>query len=400
MKFRKKVTSLLLSMVIITGLLLSKDSYVHAISNDLVEVDTENLNSLIITTALDWANMIEPNLTFSVGDIKEIKTYDSGVTEYTASVFYKTIPYGYVVVGFQDNNITVKEATIAPNHEGIYVKLVDEIDKKTDESRKDISVDKTIRKTGPMTYTLGYGDKKGKRHIIDSYGNDVSNDEHFVMSTKYQYSDDIYIYKNNWTSSKYKVNESSKVILKKFTERPNLLSEGYIEKVTGKYACSITALLQIAYMEHLTIYGDADVKKVYNDLWSICKIKTSEIVDGITIGYGDFNASKVGFLKYAIKNGYPGTFDYGIQYSPSTTWIKNHLSSNHPILLGYEIKTNKGISAHAISVLGYMKAKKVSSGVTSDYIMVYNGWDSSVSYINYSTVDFVDSYASYIILQK
>lgn len=42
-----------------------------------------------------------------------------------------------------------------------------------------------------------------------------------------------------------------------------------------------------------------------------------------------------------------------------------------------------------------MKAKKVSSGNTWNYLMVYDGWNDEPRYLNYSTVDFIDCKASY-----
>lgn len=53
----------------------------------------------------------------------------------------------------------------------------------------------------------------------------------------------------------------------------------------------------------------------------------------------------------------------------------------------YEINTVDGKSAHAISVLGYVRATKVSSGNTWNYLMVYDGINDTPSFINYSCVD-------------
>ncbi len=68
--------------------------------------------------------------------------------------------------------------------------------------------------------------------------------------------------------------------------------------------------------------------------------------------------------------------------------------------MGYGINVNEKYSGHFISILGYMGAKKMSSGNTWNYLMVYNGWDNTVSYLNYTCVDFIDCEASYFWVKK
>lgn len=53
-----------------------------------------------------------------------------------------------------------------------------------------------------------------------------------------------------------------------------------------------------------------------------------------------------------------------------------------------------------ISNLGHVKAKKVSSGNTYNYLMVYDGWRDYPVYINYSTVDFMDCDAACFTIKK
>ena len=82
------------------------------------------------------------------------------------------------------------------------------------------------------------------------------------------------------------------------------------------------------------------------------------------------------------------------------------MTANKSILMAYTInvknqetgKTEK--SSHGISILGYVRAKKVSSGKTYNYLMVYDGWNWMPTYLNYTTVDLVDCEAVSMYLQK
>lgn len=56
----------------------------------------------------------------------------------------------------------------------------------------------------------------------------------------------------------------------------------------------------------------------------------------------------------------------------------------------YGINVNGERLGHFISILGYRKAKDTSSGKTYNYLQVYNSWDDTYVFLNYSTVDFMD----------
>ncbi len=118
--------------------------------------------------------------------------------------------------------------------------------------------------------------------------------------------------------------------------------------------------------------------------------------------YGDTWLEKAakGFIRYAVDAGYKKTEFKGVKKNPDIDWIRNKIEYNRPILFGYHLNLNGKKKGHMISVLGVMKAKKVSSGNTWNYIMVYNAWDDEVQFINYDCVDFMDSIATYFWVKK
>ena len=384
----KKILSLLLVIVIsFTSLHTTADAH----ENKLVKVNEDNIEELIVATALAWAEMIEPELEFTVSDIIRINSVYSNEIEYTASLFCEAVPYGYVVIGFDDNSVVVKEANISRRKEGLYTEIVDWIDENTDEPRKNLDIDETITKLSPLHYGLSYEDSKGNIYITDNYGNDLSDEEELFCGTKkYVSSYEIYISNANWLPSKYLTDPSSMVILKKYSARYTLKSDEDIEKITYSYACVVQALLQIAYMEGLTTYSPEHIQDTYDKLWNYCKITQYEVnAKGIVFGEGTPTNAENGFLRFVKEAGYVNT-DSAATNNPTVLWITDKLLRNYPVFMAYGINVNGNRSGHVISILGYRKAKASSDGKTYDYLQVYNSWDNTCAFLNYSTVDFMD----------
>lgn len=167
-----------------------------------------------------------------------------------------------------------------------------------------------------------------------------------------------------------------------------------------KYACTVQALTQIAHMEKMCGTGEKDTRSIYNTLWKYTKTQETDESKKNTksdVMYGStyIDDAAEGFVKLAQEKGYKNTEVKGIETDPSVLWLKNKLEYNRPILMGYGINVNGKRSGHAISVVGYRRATKMSSGNTYDYLKVYNSWDDSPAYLNYSTVDMIDCSATY-----
>lgn len=376
------------------------------IQNENVKVDECNVEQLIVNATLDWLQLIEPDKNFCVGDIVEIEISEPNKLEYTASVFNDVIPYGYVVIDVLNDGAVVVESNVSLGREGLYASIVDEVVEKSGEKRRSLKIGDSITKIAPLQYGLKYEDSKGNINLTDNYGNEIDDEEKIFTSTKYETAWAIYIDKKEWKPSKYKVNESEYITLKKYQERPMLLSEQYIEVRTKKYCCVVQAMLQIANMEKLVTYSTDDIVTAYNKLWNYAKItetaesKKNKSSNKVMYGQGTTKNAAKALIKLAKEKGYKGTEYKGMEKNPSVSWIKNKLEYNRSILMGYGINVGGKRSGHEISILGYMKAKKVSSGNTWDYLMVYNSWDSTVSYLNYSCVDFMDCQATYFWVKK
>lgn len=280
-------------------------------------------------------------------------------------------------------------------------------------SVSDSEVSDALVEIAPLQYGAVTKDEEGRLETVhDNYGNEydagevdavsenAEDAEKFLYrSTKYDEVDSIFIKSTNWISSKYQV--KSEITLKKYKEVSGLLEQNTVINWVGKYACAVQALTQIARMEKMCAIMDREATiSTYNKLWKYTNTKETaeskkDTKDDVIYGETDMQDAAEGFVKFAKEKGYKNTEVKGMETDPSVAWLKNKLEYNRPILMGYGINVNNEQSAHAISVLGYRRATKVSSGNTYDYLMVYDSWTGSPVYLNYSTVDMMWCQATY-----
>lgn len=210
-------------------------------------------------------------------------------------------------------------------------------------------------------------------------------------------------YSDVWRKTGRLVYNKTKKVLSKYVGRTTLITQQRVTDLTKYYACSIQSLMQIAYMEKLIgSYSDKNIKDFYANMRDRKMILKNSSPDknGVVTGFTYLGNAAKAFVNYAVDAGYKGTKIKKSQENPDIDWIRNKIEYNRPILFAYHMNLKSGKIGHMLSILGVMKAKKVSSGNTWNYIMVYNGWDGEVRFINYDCVDFVDSIATYFWVKK
>ena len=273
---------------------------------------------------------------------------------------------------------------------------------------RQLSISSDIYEVAPLQYCVNVKDNKNnKKEVYDNYGeilNDIS-----IGSTKYKNKTIIFI--KDFTSTKYKVDNSQTITLscaKDNKGKYKLLSLYNIENVTSKYCCGISVISQIAYMKNLYPFKNQNdfIKATYNKLWNYAKVTNlskhyeKQLNKYITTGSVNTENAAKALIKYAKERGYKNSY-YSTKSNPSVSWIKTNLKNNKPILMGYTINLQDGTtSAHGISILGYKRAKKISSGKTYNYLMVYDAWNDTVRYLNYTHVDFTACVAESFTIKK
>lgn len=408
----KKIKIRIISLMVAIASLInlhSINTFASSEKEKYIKIDSKNIISLLVDNALEWASMVEPNVNLNVGNINKVIVPESNEIKYAVSYFSNTIPYGYAVLSFNNDDVVVEQAIIDRGIDNIYSELIDVVDANAETSLKNYKIDKEIIQFDPFQYGIVITDKNNKTKGYNNYGEEI--DINYGDEAVYKSGSSIYIRSANWKSSEYVENKTSKIVLDKFSKRSLLFTQKKVTDITGRYACAVQALTQIAYMEGLCTGTERSILTTYNLLWAYTDTKETEesqkntdkektifgttgtlLVDGIV-------KSGKGFVTYAKNMGYRNTEYKGVTNKPSVAWIKDKLKYNRPVLMSYGIDINSNgkivESGHQISILGYVSAKKVSSGNTWNYLMVYDGWNNTVSYLNYSTVDFNRCSATY-----
>ena len=355
-------------------------------------------------SAENWAESIihSKNLNAYV-DSKIIS--ENGEGKYSISLYSGDSPYGYAVVRVQNDDCWVEYGAIGKGIESINDTIEENIQKR---GMSFPNAEKSIVEIAPLNYAMIIEEPETMR-VFDSYGNQMSIVEEKVKwsgaSKKYKDHEELFISSKKWIAPVYRPERS--ITLKKYNSKTILPTQGWSEIWVGKYACGVQALLQIGLMEKV-IANTADAKvNAYNKLWKYTKTvetkdskKNTAKTGKIVYGEGGMDDAAKGFVKYLKEKGYKKS-DYKTSSDrPTIKWINDKLNKNKSLLMVYGINIGGKRSGHFISILGFRRAVEVSKNCTYDYLMVYDGWDSNVAYMNYSKIDFMDCAVTYFNVKK
>lgn len=364
------------------------------VSNKVCAIERDE----ILREAVLWAEETT-DIQLQVGDVYPIKN-EMNREEYAISYYCGAMPYGYIVLEKICEDWVAREFSISKGCEGIYTNLVESVQQE-EENVKDISIETELYEIEPMQYAVKVKNKKDKNcKMYDSYGNSYM-ETGVYQSNGYDSAEEIFLTEKNFSDNKkYKEEINERIILKKAKDASTKSgyklidrtdSQGYVKK----YACGVTAMAELCHIEGLLKRNNKkDFADAYNTLWKYAKTKETKeskkdrANKRTDIIYGENTHGNVvkGLKKYLKEKGYKNTIAK-TKSNPSTSWIKDKLLYNRPIVFSYGIKVNKEYSGHVINILGYKRAKKMSSGNTYNYLMVHDGWNhESVRYINYTTV--------------
>lgn len=185
------------------------------------------------------------------------------------------------------------------------------------------------------------------------------------------YFDDVY---RNWNV----VNDNSVGGIKLFTE-----SE--IERVTGRYACGVTAAYTVCTFYRTTSMQSTGLKEGYYALWNRANVETYDnpngapgVIYGSTYTINEANAV-VGLSATA---GVSLSFDYRstVSYSDYVSCI----DSWNVGLFGGAINGVNG--GHAVAVFGYMGLQDKSNPLNGiNALWIHDGWTSMPRGMNFTT---------------
>jgi len=301
----------------------------------------------------------------------------------------------------------VREFVINKNARSLYDCMVDNIT----ETGDSVVFNKKLYNTAPMDYVISAKDKNNEEVVYNNFKKKVSKKKYkefikkakttfessnkFTTTIKYDSHGDLF-------SSSYETGStviSGPIYTSKYSSSKSMISHRTIMTNTSKYACAVVALTEIARQEG--ILKNSSITDTFNALWTATSTsKTStETFYGKSVTLGSTKDSKLssGMTKYCNDMGKKNTTT-STSSNPSFSFFTKAIDSNNSVSLSYRILETSGEkSGHTVNVVGYCTAKK--SGITSNYLIVADGWyDDAPKYMNYSSIDFVDTYGvKYII---
>ena len=357
--------------------------------------EKETLENRVEEVALNWVDYMYPEYTVEVGAVYPVWVSYLESVEYVIDFFCEAEPYGYAVVCIEDGQAVVKEASIGCGTRGLYDELLGIVDDNILIGTEKNIIREYLIETNPMNYCLEVqmGDEL---KLFDEYGNIYEQKDKKVQSKIYESQNNLYISNDDWVVSKYKEEATSKVVLAKYANKKFIFGSSDAKLSTERYACAVLAGYNIAYLEGLVGKSLTTMKTEFVALWE--KTKTVETLeskndtnDNIIYGETDIDDAINGFVNYAKDKGKSKSYKWE-QNNPAISWIRAQLRYNHPVFLSYEYnyyeEDKKKSGAHAIVVLGCVKATDVSANKTYDYIMVADGYGKKETYINYTTASF------------
>lgn len=186
----------------------------------------------------------------------------------------------------------------------------------------------------------------------------------------------------------------------KYSSSKSLISQETIMKSTEKYDCAVVALTEVASQEQ--ILKNSSIADTFNALWTTTFTTTTSTDNtfyGLTITLGSTYDSKLssGMKSYANDRGKTNATT-STSSDPNFYLFVDIINGNYSGTLSYRIMEVSGeTSGHTVNVIGYCTAQ--IRDVPSNYLIVANGWyDDAPQYMNYSTIDFVNTYGvKYVI---
>ena len=226
---------------------------------------------------------------------------------------------------------------------------------------------------------------------------------HFIQKTCLECKgiDEVYVYCSDLFNNNGMTNGSTVLDGPTYTTKYSLtlsaLSESYIEGLTSKYACTVMALTEIAGQEGILVnvhQSQADnISDTFNALWVYTGTTGYNVNDGIIYGTTPDANTETGMLTYCTIRGKSNTVSSS-QANPTYAFFKSAIDNSYSATFSfryytYDDSNNIIVNGHTVNVLGYCMA--MYSGSTSYYIIVADGWNTSLRYLNVYSSDFVNS---------
>lgn len=374
---RNKILSVLLVVLILT---FNINCITYAKGNDT----NYNVNCTI-ENANEYANKFAE----SVCDNKDIyiertiKVYDiySNAIGYCVDYYNSGKPYGYIIIDTTKTN-NISEYAFTENSKSIYSKLL---------AKNNLSYDTTdvLIQENQLSYVLLRGTEQ--KAIFNELG-EMIQPTAFIKAVM---KDESLIVKAKNPATWKDVFLDIKKIYENYAKVEELCLDNYYPVTesdctsrTQHYCCAVSGMYICAGLLNLVNYND--FKNDYIALWNLSGTRTDSTINNIQ--YGATRNDRIGdaFIKFCSSKGLNGITSIET-VAPSFSFYKEAVNNGRPSLFNCGIYTTSGREGHSMAVEGYSVLREKNTGSEMKVIIVYDGWDEPVRFLNYD-FSYMDTY--------
>ncbi|HIU77284.1 MAG TPA: hypothetical protein IAC62_15460 [Candidatus Pelethocola excrementipullorum] len=381
---KKRLLSLALTIALILSLFINTVS-ANADDKDKIKVTDE----LIVQMADGLAKENRPEICLSTKEVTKVYNNADTLIGYTASFYLDNTPYGYVFFDFTLDNY-ISEFVIEENVLSPYKQILDYADNPISTYSDDVKLYKnnileyssTINDNGAIININNYGEKKqeGKfEEFKEALAEEYNEVKPSTFGTVYD-SPDIFI-------DRYDIPQST-ILTNRYIGTYICYAEDRVKNESGKYACAVSALLNICGQSGLMLNNS--IKDTYDAIWDSTGTSVDHVADGYT--FGSTQISNIGSgMKSYMSSKKNKNISYGYINNPSFSEVAKVVDTPKQSVFSYGILkiTGEGDivrSGHAITVDGYMITKD-----NTNYLLIADGWGYAARYLNYENINFIDS---------
>ena len=161
---------------------------------------------------------------------------------------------------------------------------------------------------------------------------------------------------------------------------------------TGHYACAVTALLACAVYYNASDSSNSQINVAdYMSIWDLTRTTVSEQRDGVILGTTQVGYIGPRFVDFCANKGIVVTqkTEYGVKYNFFTNCIDG---GNMAVVSCGIIKSGStSREGHAMAVEGYALLQARNSGRILHTLMIYDGWNDNVRYLNFDFNQWTES---------
>ena len=170
-------------------------------------------------------------------------------------------------------------------------------------------------------------------------------------------------------------------------------TEQYVKLVTGRYACTVSAMLTVCSF-YTTTSGANGLDLDYTELWRRSRTEVDHTQNGIIYG-----STQAGSIPEAIRG---FCLDRGTSVNVSQvafanwTAYKNNIDSGNMSIFSGTLKVNAN-SGHAMAVAGYISlTNKVDVLDFMNTLMVCDGWNGGLRILNHNLLHYSSNMGTFV----